>query len=180
MKHFVKFMALAAVCALFTCGTASAQNAKSTTSKKANANLTEVTFDTDIHCQNCVKKIESKLPYEKGVKDMKCNVDDKTVWIQYDSRKTSPEKLAAAIKKCGYSATVKTGAGKKECTGECKNAEGKKECTGECKNAEGKKECTGECKNAEGKKECTGECKNAEGKKECTGECKKNGTEKKK
>jgi Copper chaperone len=173
MKHFVKFMALAAICSLFTFG-ASAQTAKTQApARKADANLTEVTFNTDIHCQNCVKKIESKLPYVKGVKDLKCNVDDKTVWIQYDKRKTSPEKLADAIKKCGYTAAVSTGkpAGK-ECGGECKNAEGKdrKECTGECKNAEGKdrKECTGECKNAEGKD-----------KKECTGECKKNESEKK-
>ena len=71
---------------------------------KKTADIREVTFVTSIDCKNCVKKVEAKLPYEKGVKDLKINLDDKTVWIKYDASKTDSEKLAAAIVKLGYTA----------------------------------------------------------------------------
>ena len=71
---------------------------------KKNATIQEVTFVTSIDCKNCVKKVEAKLPYEKGVKDLKINLEDRTVWIKYDASKTDKQKLAAAIVKLGYSA----------------------------------------------------------------------------
>ena len=72
--------------------------------KKANADIQEVTLVTTIDCKNCVKKVEANLPYEKGIKDMKVNLEDKTVWIKYDATKTDKAKLAAAIVKLGYEA----------------------------------------------------------------------------
>ena len=97
MKHFL-FITLAL---LLMAGTAAfAQDKK----QKKNANLEEVTFVTTIDCKNCVKKVEANLPYEKGIKDMKVNLDDRTVWIKYDATKTDKEKLAAAIVKLGYEA----------------------------------------------------------------------------
>ena len=72
--------------------------------QKKQANIQEVTFVTTIDCKNCVKKVEANLPYEKGIKDMKVNLDDKTIWIKYDADKTDKEKLAAAIVKLGYEA----------------------------------------------------------------------------
>ena len=72
--------------------------------QKKNADIQEVTFVTTIDCKNCVKKVEANLPYEKGIKDMKVNLDDRTVWIKYDAAKTDKEKLAAAIVKLGYEA----------------------------------------------------------------------------
>ena len=71
---------------------------------KKKADIREVTFVTSIECKNCVKKVEAKLPYEKGVKDLKINLDDQTVWIKYDASRTDKEKLAAAIVKLGYTA----------------------------------------------------------------------------
>ncbi len=71
---------------------------------KKKADIKEVTFLTSIDCKNCVKKVEAKLPYEKGVKDLKINLDEKTVWIKYDASRTDREKLAAAIVKLGYTA----------------------------------------------------------------------------
>ena len=86
---------------LLVAGTAAfAQDKK----QKKNANIQEVTFVTTIDCKNCVKKVEANLPYEKGIKDMKVNLDDRTVWIKYDATKTDKEKLAAAIVKLGYEA----------------------------------------------------------------------------
>ena len=39
---------------------------------------------------------------------MKVTLDDKTVWVKYDTRKTDVEKLAKAINKMGYEAEVVT------------------------------------------------------------------------
>ena len=86
---------------LLVAGTAAfAQDKK----QKKQANIQEVTFVTTIDCKNCVKKVEANLPYEKGIKDMKVNLDDRTIWIKYDADKTDKAKLAAAIVKLGYEA----------------------------------------------------------------------------
>ncbi len=66
-----------------------------------------VVFSTDLHCQKCVEKINGNLAFEKGVKDLKVDLKTHTITIKYDTAKTSVEKLAAAIKKLGYAATVK-------------------------------------------------------------------------
>lgn len=97
MKNLLKIMMVAAVVALISI-TANAQD------KKQN-NIQEVTFSSSIDCKNCVKKVEANIPYEKGVKDLKVNLDDKTIYIKYDATKTTKEKLAAAIVKLGYTAT---------------------------------------------------------------------------
>lgn len=97
-RLFTLLMALLLVAGTAT--TALAQDKK----QKKNANIQEVTFVTTIDCKNCVKKVEANLPYEKGIKDMKVNLDDRTVWIKYDAGKTDKEKLAAALNKLGYEA----------------------------------------------------------------------------
>ena len=97
-RLFTLLMAL-----LLVAGTATTALAQDNKQKK-NANIQEVTFVTTIDCKNCVKKVEANLPYEKGIKDMKVNLDDRTVWIKYDAAKTDKEKLAAAINKLGYEA----------------------------------------------------------------------------
>ncbi|GAB1472719.1 hypothetical protein MASR2M69_01600 [Bacteroidota bacterium] len=64
----------------------------------------EVTFSIPIDCPSCQKKLESKLPYEKGVKDMKINLEKQTIWFLYSSDKTNKENLAKALDKLGYPA----------------------------------------------------------------------------
>lgn len=76
--------------------------------KKKDSKIQEVTFVTTIDCKNCVKKVEAKLPDEKGIKDLKVTLADKTVWIKFDATKTDKQKLAAAIEKLGFKATEKT------------------------------------------------------------------------
>ena len=66
------------------------------------AAFSNVTFLTDIHCQKCVQKIEDNVAFEKGVKDLKVNVQEKTVYIQYDSTKTDVATLKKAVEKLGY------------------------------------------------------------------------------
>lgn len=73
-----------------------------TAQNKKKAPLQEVTFIVSLHCENCVKKVQENIPFEKGVKDLKVDLEEKTVWIQYSPDKTDKEKLASAIEKLGY------------------------------------------------------------------------------
>ena len=69
---------------------------------KKKGEVKEVTFLVHLHCENCVKKVQENIAFEKGVKDLKVSLDDQTVALKYDSAKTSAEKLKAAIEKLGY------------------------------------------------------------------------------
>jgi copper chaperone CopZ len=73
--------------------------------KETKKETVEITFSVNMHCDHCKKKIESNLPFEKGVKDLKVNLEDKQVCINYDAKKTDKEKLQKAIEKLGYTAT---------------------------------------------------------------------------
>lgn len=68
--------------------------------------LFRVTFVTSIDCEHCATKVRENISFEKGVKDLKVNVPDKTVAITFDSAKTDTLKLGKAINKLGYSAKV--------------------------------------------------------------------------
>lgn len=96
------------------------------------------TFNVPMTCENCVTKIESNMAFEKGVKDLECNLENKTVKVTYLAEKTDVEKLKKGFEKIGYEATV---SGEKCCES--------KQCKGECKS-----ECKGECKNSESKTDC--------------------------
>ena len=101
MKQLFKITLILALVALFSF------NAGAQTEKKKQANNAEVTFVSNIDCAGCAKKIEGNIPYEKGVKDLKVNLDNQTIYIKYDPTRTDKEKLAAAIVKLGYTAEEK-------------------------------------------------------------------------
>ena len=61
-----------------------------------------MTFSVNVDCPACVKKLESNLPFEKGVKDLKVSLENQTVWFKYQADKTTKENLAKAIEKFGY------------------------------------------------------------------------------
>ena len=69
-----------------------------------------VTFKTSIHCQKCVRKVTDNISFEKGVKDLKVNLEEKLVTITFDPSKTSAEALGKALKKLGYEAEMVKGA----------------------------------------------------------------------
>lgn len=70
--------------------------------KRAKAEIKEVTFHVHLHCANCVKKVEENIAFEKGVKDLKVSQADQTVYVKYDSSKTSEQTLKKAIESLGY------------------------------------------------------------------------------
>ncbi len=55
-----------------------------------------------LSCANCVKKIESNIRFEKGVKKVKCNLEQQTVTIVYDAQKTDSTALFQGLQKIGY------------------------------------------------------------------------------
>ena len=60
----------------------------------------------EMHCQGCCDKITKNIAYEKGVKDIVCNLDKKRVTVTYDANKTDVEKLLAAFEKIGKPARL--------------------------------------------------------------------------
>lgn len=74
---------------------------------KDKKNEKTVTFNVSMDCHNCVKKIESNIPYEKGVKDLKVSLDKKECELTYRSDKTNTETLTKAFNELGYKAEIK-------------------------------------------------------------------------
>lgn len=84
--------------------------------------LKNVTFNVpQMVCGNCEKKVKDNIRFEKGVKDIKTNLDDHTVTITYDADKTTVENLVNGFKKIKYDVTCK------DASAECSKT---KECTG--------------------------------------------------
>lgn len=93
MKRILVIM----LCAVVACSTAFAQEKK----KKE-----KVTFLVEgMDCNNCVKKIEKNIAFEKGVTDLKCDLSTRTAEVTYRTDKTTTADLASAFKKIGMDAT---------------------------------------------------------------------------
>lgn len=69
---------------------------------KKKKEIKEVTFIVAIDCENCVKKVQENVAFEKGVKDLKVSLEDQTVFLKYDASKTSENVLKEAIEELGY------------------------------------------------------------------------------
>ena len=65
-----------------------------------------VIFEVSMHCENCVKKINENISFEKGVKDLEVSLEGKVVTITYDPAKTDESTLKAAIEKLGYKVSI--------------------------------------------------------------------------
>jgi Copper chaperone len=74
--------------------------------KEKKNNKEEVIFDVPMTCHNCQKKIEKNIPFEKGVSNMKVDLDSKTVMVQYNPNKTNVGNLQKAFAKLGYEANI--------------------------------------------------------------------------
>ncbi len=68
-----------------------------------------VKYKTSIDCNNCVNKIMTNLPQEKGIKDVNCDLSTKEVTVTYQKDKNNPDDIKKAIEKLGYTAKVVTG-----------------------------------------------------------------------
>lgn len=68
-----------------------------------------VTTQPQMHCENCEKKIKGNLRFEKGVKEIQCDIEGQRVTITYDADKTNVEAIIKSFGKFDYQATeIKT------------------------------------------------------------------------
>ena len=74
--------------------------------KAKDKGLTVVTLSSNIKCNNCKSRIEKNIPYEKGVKDLKVDIEKKTVTITYKNGKNTSEALCDAVTKLGYDSKI--------------------------------------------------------------------------
>ncbi|MDU1889905.1 MAG: heavy metal-associated domain-containing protein [Dysgonomonas sp.] len=86
-----------------------AQNKKTMKSDKE-----KVTFDVSMTCENCQKRIEKNIAFEKGVTDMVVDLPNKTVTIEFRKDKTTVDNLQKAIEKLGYEVKLHNTGQKKE------------------------------------------------------------------
>lgn len=99
MKKILAFVIAASIAVSSAFAADSAADQKK---NKKSKELKEVTWTVNLHCENCVEKVNENLAFEKGVKDLKVSLEEGTVYVKYDPSKTSEETLAAAMKKLGY------------------------------------------------------------------------------
>jgi Cu2+-exporting ATPase len=72
----------------------------------AKADKQTVVLSCNLHCQGCCDKIMKNIAFEKGVKDLVCDLKGKTVTVTYDAGKTDVPTLLKAFEKIGKPATV--------------------------------------------------------------------------
>ncbi len=83
----------------------------------------QITTTPQMHCANCETKIKNALRFDKGVKQIKTNVEEQTVTVKFDADKVSQDKLFEDLKKIGYDSRLLKPGEKVKCNeGEaCKN-----------------------------------------------------------
>ncbi len=72
----------------------------------AKADRQTVVLSCDLHCQGCCDKIMKSIAFEKGVKDIICDLKSKTVTVTFDAAKTDLETLLKAFERIKKPATV--------------------------------------------------------------------------
>ena len=113
MKKIVLFFALCAMPLCFAQEPVDAQTGASQPTTQTEqkpvvkqSNKQTVVLHCDLHCQGCCDKIMKNIAFEKGVKDIVCDLPGKTVAVTYDANKTDVETLLKAFAKIGKPAKV--------------------------------------------------------------------------
>lgn len=89
-----------------------------------------VVYKADLHCENCKAKVEKNIPYEKGVKALEVDMENKTITVTFLENKNSVEGIQKAIEKLSISVSdVQEKEATKKC---CEKKECEKEKTGNC------------------------------------------------
>lgn len=61
-----------------------------------------------MECHNCANKVKKNIRFEKGVKMIETDVENRIVTITYDADKTDIKRLADGFEKIDYTATPVT------------------------------------------------------------------------
>lgn len=63
-----------------------------------------IKIKTSAECEQCKKRLESNLIYNKGIKFCKLDVSSKVLTVTYNPEKTSPANIRLAVSQLGYDA----------------------------------------------------------------------------
>lgn len=63
-----------------------------------------IKIKTSAECEQCKKRLESNLIYQKGIKFCKLDVPSKVLTVTYNAEKTTPNAIRLAVSKLGYDA----------------------------------------------------------------------------
>ena len=74
---------------------------------QAKSNKQTVVLYCDLHCQGCCDKIMKNIAFEKGVKDIQFDMEQKSVTVTFDANKTDVPTLQKAFAKIGKPATTR-------------------------------------------------------------------------
>ncbi len=66
--------------------------------------IKKIDIKVSLQCEMCKERILNDLSFEKGVRSIEVNIEEKLVVVTYNSEKTTPEKIRKAISKIGYDA----------------------------------------------------------------------------
>ena len=102
--NFLKLVAITIVFAMSTFSGFSQENQKVEKTEKNSKEVKTVCFKSNLHCNSCVNDVKENITYEKGVKDLKVNLEKNEITITYKADKTSEEELSNAINELGYKA----------------------------------------------------------------------------
>ena len=118
-KPFSLLVAIAAVAAVLTtaCSGGAAEQADAAqpvnpvspraTAAASSARLARVEFHVEgMTCGGCVIGTRAALKKLDGVQDADASYEDSSAWALYDPAEVTPERMIAAIKELGYTATV--------------------------------------------------------------------------
>jgi Cu2+-exporting ATPase len=81
-------------CVMLAVSSAWAQETKKKSKKETTTFLIE-----NMSCENCIRKIERNIAFEKGVTDLICDLPTRTVRVTYRTDQTNEQKLIAAFAK---------------------------------------------------------------------------------
>ena len=58
-----------------------------------------VTYNVHLDCKSCVKKVENHFGPMRGIKKVKCSLENQTVELTYSTKRWDNEKIVAEFKK---------------------------------------------------------------------------------
>lgn len=89
--------------------TAATLRGSSRNSASSNSSASRVVIAVeDMHCDSCATGIKALLKRTPGVIAAEVSYKEKQAVVDYDSQKTTPEKIVEAINNLGYKASVKS------------------------------------------------------------------------
>lgn len=87
------------IASLMVVGQLSAKKEIKTTRKSDKAT---VEYSVNMECKDCENRITEQLRFEKGVTDLKTELNKEKVTVTYKSGKTDTSKIANSIRKLGF------------------------------------------------------------------------------